>query len=60
MLLPKDAADVAEKMIAKNYLAGLPLGKYYKGMERYLLVAVTEKRTKEEIEGFAGALKEVL
>ena len=60
VLLPKDAADVAEKMIAKNYLAGLPLGKYYKGMERYLLVAVTEKRTKEEIEGLAGALKEVL
>jgi hypothetical protein len=29
-------------------------------MERYLLVAVTEKRTKEEIERYAKALQEVL
>ena len=49
-----------EAMIAKNFLAGLPLGKYYKDMKKYLLVAVTEKRTKEEIENFAKALKEVL
>jgi len=60
VLLPKNADEVAEKMIAKNFLAGLPLGKYYKGMEKYLLVAVTEKRTKEEIEDFAKALKSVL
>ncbi len=60
VLLPEDAEEVAEKMIAKNFLAGVPLGKYYKGMEKYLLVAVTEKRTKEEIEGFAAALEKVL
>lgn len=60
VLLPKNADKVVRAMIAHNILAGLPLGKYYKGMEKYLLIAVTEKRTKEEIEGFAKALKKVL
>jgi glycine dehydrogenase subunit 1 len=60
VLLPKNANKVLEKMISHNYMAGLPLGKYYKGMEKYLLVAVTEKRTKEEIKNFARALEKVL
>ncbi len=58
--LPVDASDVVGKMIDKGYAAGFPLGRYYPGMERYLLVAVTEKRTKEEILGFAKALEEVI
>jgi len=29
-------------------------------MERYLLVAVTEKRTKQEIERYAKALEDVI
>jgi glycine dehydrogenase subunit 1 len=60
VLLPKNADTVVEKMIAHNFMAGLPLGKYYKGMEKYLLVSVTEKRTKEEIENYAKALEKVL
>ncbi|MFH0839548.1 MAG: aminomethyl-transferring glycine dehydrogenase subunit GcvPA [Candidatus Omnitrophota bacterium] len=60
VLLPKDADAIAKAMINKNFLAGLPLGRYYKGMEKYLLVAVTEKRTKKEIEDFAAALEKAL
>lgn len=60
VLLPKNADEVVGAMIRHNILAGLPLGKYYKGMEKYLLVAVTEKRTKEEIKGFAKSLEKVL
>ncbi|MDD5729888.1 MAG: aminomethyl-transferring glycine dehydrogenase subunit GcvPA [Candidatus Omnitrophica bacterium] len=60
VLLPKDAGGVVNKMIDKGFAAGFPLGRFYKGMENYLLVAVTEKRTKEEITGFCEALKEVL
>ncbi len=60
VLLPKDADEVVEKMISQNFMAGLPLGKYYSGMEKYILVAVTEKRTKEEIEKFTQALEKVL
>ncbi len=60
VVLPKDASQVVGAMIKKGYAAGFPLGRYYKGMDNYLLIAVTEKRTKEEILGFAKALAEVL
>ena len=49
-----------DAMIAKGFLAGLPLGGYYEGMENDLLVAVTEIRTKAQIDAFAAAMKEVL
>ncbi len=58
--LPKDASEVVGAMIKKGFAAGFPLGRYYKGMERYLLVAVTEKRTKEEIDRYVKALSDVL
>jgi glycine dehydrogenase subunit 1 len=58
--LPKDASEVVAAMMNKGFAAGFPLGRYYPGMERYLLVAVTEKRTKEEIDRYAQALQEVL
>lgn len=60
VLLPCNADAVVTQMIAKGYIAGFPLGRFYKDMDNYLLVAVTEKRTKEEIERFAHALKDVL
>lgn len=58
--LPMDAAEVVGRMIDKGYAAGFPLGRYYPGMERYLLVAVTERRTREQIGTFAEALEGVL
>lgn len=58
--LPVDASIVVEKMIKKGFAAGFPLGRYYKGMENYMIVAVTEKRTKEEIMAYVAALKDVL
>jgi glycine dehydrogenase subunit 1 len=60
VLLPKDASVVVGEMIEKGFAAGFPLGRYYKGMEKYLLVAVTEKRTKEDIDNYVKALTEVL
>lgn len=58
--LPKDAQVVQSALIEKGILAGLPLGSFYKGMENSLLVAVTEIRTKSEIDHFGHSLKEVL
>ncbi|HQO58449.1 MAG TPA: aminomethyl-transferring glycine dehydrogenase subunit GcvPA [Candidatus Omnitrophota bacterium] len=58
--LPKDAQDVVEAMIPKGFVAGFPLERYYPGMERYMIVAVTEKRTKQDILQYAQALREVL
>jgi glycine dehydrogenase subunit 1 len=58
--LPKDASVVVGDMIKKGFAAGFPLGRYYEGMENYMIVAVTEKRTKEEILRYARCLEEVL
>ena len=58
--LPVSANRVIGKMIERGIAAGFPLGRYYENMENYLLVAVTEKRTKHEIVRFADALEDVL
>jgi glycine dehydrogenase subunit 1 len=58
--LPMNAADVVGRMIERNIAPGLPLGRFYPGMENYLLVAVTEKRTKYEIGMLAENLEAVL
>ncbi|MFH1552871.1 MAG: aminomethyl-transferring glycine dehydrogenase subunit GcvPA [Candidatus Omnitrophota bacterium] len=60
MKLPKDPNEVIEKMVERGFEAGFPLGRYYDDMKDYMLVAVTEKRTKQEIDAFAEALEESL
>lgn len=58
--LPRNADDIATALLKKGFAPGFPLGRYYKGMDNLLLVAVTEKRTQNEIEQFAKALETVL
>ena len=53
---PGSAQGVADRLAEEGILAGLPLGRHYPELEDCLLVAVTEKRTKEEIDRFAAAL----
>jgi len=60
VLLPKNSDEVAHAMIEKGFACGFPLGRFYKGMDNYLLVAATEKRTKEEMMKFADSLEVVL
>ncbi len=60
VLLPRNADEVVNKMVEKGYACGFPLGRFYKDMDNYLLVAVTEKRSKEEIVKFAQSLEAVL
>ncbi len=60
ILLPRNADEVVQRMIDKGFACGFPLGRFYKGMDNYLLVAVTEKRTKEEIRRFVDSLEAVL
>ena len=55
--LPANAEEVQLALLHDGVLAGLPLGKYYPGMENCLLVAVTEVRTKDQIDDFAQKLK---
>jgi glycine dehydrogenase subunit 1 len=47
--LLKEACDA-------GLLAGVPLGKWYPDLDDCLLIAVTEKRTRTEIEKLAGVL----
>lgn len=58
--LPLDASEVVGRMIDKGFAAGFPLGRYYSDRKNQLLVAVTEKRTREEIKAFANALEAVI
>lgn len=58
--LPREASDVISSLIDQGIAAGFPVGRYYKGMENVLLLAFTEKRTKEEIDVLAAKLETVL
>lgn len=58
--LPCDAAEVIGRLIEKGYAAGFPLSRYYKGMDNAILVAVTEKRTKQQIGMLAEELEGIL
>ncbi|MEI7900330.1 MAG: aminomethyl-transferring glycine dehydrogenase subunit GcvPA [bacterium] len=58
--LPVNAGEVAGRLVERGIAPGLPLGRFYKGMEPYLLICVTEKRTKHEIGVFAEATEAVL
>lgn len=58
--LPENASEIAKKMLAKKILCGYPLGKDFQGRENQLLIALTEKRTKSEIDYFAETLEALL
>ncbi|HZD81037.1 MAG TPA: aminomethyl-transferring glycine dehydrogenase subunit GcvPA [Actinomycetota bacterium] len=55
--LPRPASSVVEDLVARGFLAGVPLPQ---GDGHGLLVAVTEQRTRDQIEGLADAMGEVL
>jgi glycine dehydrogenase subunit 1 len=56
----RDARGAVNELLADarqaGYLAGIPLGRWYPELDDCLLVAVTEKRTKADIDGLASCL----
>jgi glycine dehydrogenase subunit 1 len=56
--LPRPARDAAGALLKKGFHAGLPLAAVGAGGANDLLIAVTEKRTRAEIDAFAAALEE--
>ena len=54
----KEATFHSEQMIkyGTSIVAGVPLGRWYPELSDCLLVAVTEKRTKDEIDRLAAVL----
>src|SRR5436309_5972174 len=55
--LPRPADEVRDELIERGFLAGVPLPD---ADGRALLVAVTERRTKAEIDALAGAMGEAV
>ncbi len=61
LLLPVPAASMTERMRDYGIMAGVPLSAVTKGgNENTLIIAVTEKRTKEELDAYIAAAREVL
>jgi glycine dehydrogenase len=54
---PVDAGTVVDRMAEEGFLAGVALGEEYGGG---LLVAVTEKRTRAEIDAYVAAMEKVV
>ena len=55
--LPARADQVIRRLLQRGVAAGFPLLAYYPDMEKSLLVAVTEERTKAQIDFFAHVLE---
>ncbi len=60
MRTPAESGIVLERMLNEGYFAGLPLEGAYPGAEKDILIAVTEKRTREELDGYVDALSRVM
>jgi glycine dehydrogenase subunit 1 len=54
--LPVDAEAFVEGALRHNVLAGVPLGRFYPDLKNSLLVAFTEKRTREEIDALVDLI----
>lgn len=58
--VPADAEGFRAALAARGYLVGPALGRYYPELSRCLLVAVTERRTREDVDGLAEAIEKEL
>ncbi len=56
---PKSVAELNEDLLHFDVLGGYDLGKSYLGLDDHMLIAVTEMISREEIDHFVAALKEV-
>lgn len=54
---PENPDIIIDKMLEKNILAGINIEPF--GYEKGLLIAVTEKKNKQDLDDFVNALKEV-
>ncbi|MDL2267623.1 aminomethyl-transferring glycine dehydrogenase subunit GcvPA [Desulfovibrio sp. OttesenSCG-928-G15] len=60
LTLPSNAGDAVKKLAGQKILAGVPVGRWYEGLDNVLLVACTEKTTPADIDQLANALKSAL
>ena len=58
--LPLPADKVIRKLMVRDIAAGFPLVRYFPEMDHSLLLAVTEKRSKQEMDLFVHVLETIL
>jgi glycine dehydrogenase subunit 1 len=58
--LPISSSQFLEKMEEKGFFAGLKLDSLYEKFEKKVLISVTEKRTKAQIDSFVMCVKELV
>ncbi len=58
--LPRPASEVLEALRARNLLGGLDLARWFPEAANRVLVAVTERTRREDVDAYAAALEEVL
>ena len=56
----KNAQTIWKGLLEKGYMLGIPLDRFYTDLNDTLLIAVTEKRTREEIESMTYILEREL
>jgi glycine dehydrogenase subunit 1 len=56
----KPARDVVDKLLEYKIFGGVPLSIFNENVKHHMLIAVTEKRSKEEIDIYIDSLKKVL
>jgi len=54
---PVDPENIVKSLLEKKILAGYPLGRVYPELKDHLLIAVTEKRTKKEMDDLLAGLE---
>jgi len=58
--LPKSPERVVNRLVKERILAGVPLKPFDRSLKDCLLVAVTEKRTRQEIDAYVQALSQAV
>ncbi|GBD35049.1 putative glycine dehydrogenase (decarboxylating) subunit 1 [bacterium HR36] len=58
--LPAEPHAVLRRLLERGYLAGIALGKWYPSLRNAVSIAVTESRSRSEIDGLIAAYREVL
>jgi glycine dehydrogenase subunit 1 len=57
---PVDGAELVRGLARRGFLAGPPLGRWFPDLGNCLLVAVTERRTEDDVARFAEAIEKEL
>jgi len=58
--VPGDVPTLLAKLLNAGFHAGLPLGRWYPALGNCVTIAVTEKRTRAELDAFVSAFKSAI